>query len=115
MPSNSPSSAKALTSADLALIDAAIAMYKAAQMNQDVPTGAPAITLQPDFLTDIVQAVMLAATVTIIVAHAVKGRFTMSAQLAGLPAGVPTTASLNELIAKRNELAKALGDPSVLS
>jgi hypothetical protein len=107
--------AKSLTSADLAFIDAAIAMQKATQMTKKLPHGALSVSVQPDSFTDIIQVVVAVVQVATFVYHAVKGSITLAAPLVGAHSDVSSTASLQQLIAQRNELAKALGDPSVLS
>ena len=108
-------SAKTLTTADLAFIDAAIAMHKAVHSPAKASSDAPSVTLQSGSFTDVIQVVVAVVQIATFVYHAVKGSITVSAQLAELPAGLSSTASLKELISKRNELAKALGEPSVLS
>jgi hypothetical protein len=110
MPSNDPSSAQNLNSADLAFIDAAIAMHKATQMKPS-PGAAPA-ALQIDRFIGIIQVVIAVVEVATFVYNAVKGRIPTT-QLAATAAVAPS-ASLQQLIDQRNQLAKALGDTSVL-
>jgi hypothetical protein len=104
---------KSLTSEDLAFIDAAIAMKRATLMTKKQP-GASAVAVEPSLFIGIIQLVVAVVEVATFVYHAVKGSIPIS-QLAGVDTGVSSDASLKDLIAKRNELAKALGDPSVLS
>ena len=105
------SSSTSLTTSDLAFIDAAIAMQRAIQA-PPAPAGAPSVAFQPALFIGVISLVTAAIQVATFVYHAVKGHVAMA--VPQLSSDVSSTASLNELIAKRNELSKALGDPSVL-
>jgi hypothetical protein len=106
---------KSLTSADLAFIDAAIAMYKATEAAKGKEASqAHAVSVEPESFLDIISVITAVVQVATFVYHAWKGRV-----LQALPSlektSVSGTASLHQLIEKRNELAKKLGDKSVLS
>jgi hypothetical protein len=104
---------KSLTSADLAFIDAAIAMQKAAvQLNAQPGTSAE--IAEPALFIGFIQIVVAVVEVATFVYHAVKGRVPTLNALVAPSSDLSASASLPKLIAARNELAKSLGDSSVL-
>jgi hypothetical protein len=113
-PTTSPPS-KTLTSQDLAFIDAAIALQKAAaQLNQTPPSGGPTVTIQPALFIAVIQLVVAVVQVATFVYHAVKGTIPVNTFITGVPTGTTSTASVQDLIAQRNALAKELGVTTVL-
>jgi hypothetical protein len=104
---------KSLSSADLAFIDAAIAMQKAATQLNAQPAAA-AGTAEPALFIGVIQLVVAVVEVATFVYHAVKGRVPIFNTLTASSPEQSASASLPKLIAARNELAKSLGDSSVL-
>jgi hypothetical protein len=110
-----PIGVNSLTKADLAFVDAAIAMQRQEQQRRQVPPGAPAGHVEALFTCIFVLA-YAAYQVGVWVYHHVTGRFKTSLTIA--PGdddnGLLPSATIDQLIALRNELAKVVGDTSVL-
>jgi hypothetical protein len=110
-----PIGVKSLTKADLAFVDAAIALQRDEQKRRQVPQGSP-VTPIPALFGTIFIVAYLAYQAAVFVYHAVTGRLPTALNIAAGEGadGLLPSATLDQVIAARNEMAKAVGDTSVL-
>lgn len=111
--SKNPIGVAALTKADLAFVDSAIALQRQEQKRRQVPPGHPAAPVEALFGTIFIVA-YFAYQAAVWVYHAVQGRLPLSIAAGAPDNGLLPSATLDQVVALRNELAKAVGDSSVL-
>jgi len=102
-----------LTKADLAFVDAAIALQRQEQKRRQVPPGHPAAPIEALFGTIFIVA-YFAYQAAVWVYHAVHGKLTLDIPAGDAVDGLLPSATLDRVVAMRNELAKAVGEPNVL-
>jgi hypothetical protein len=104
-----------LTKADLAFVDAAIALQRDEQKRRQAPPGAPVAPIPALFGTIFIVA-YLAYQAAVFVYHAVTGRAPTNLKIAPGEAadGLLPSAALDQVIAARNEMARVVRDTSVL-
>jgi hypothetical protein len=109
-PSSDDIGVNSLTKADLDFVDAAIALLRDEQKRRQVPQGAPVTPIPALFGT-----IFVVAWVVYQVYHAVTNRVPILNIAVGEASHeLLPNATLDQVIAARNEMAKAVGDPSVL-
>ncbi len=109
-PSPHPVGATPLTKADLAFVDAAIALQQQEQKRRQVPAGAP-VTVVPALIGTIFIVAYVAYQAAVWVYHAVSNR--VPTVIGFAPGsddnGLLPSSTLDQVIAARNELAKVVG------